>query len=136
MSYKVIDIEGIGHNYAERLRTKCGISTTDELLEKGGTKRGREKIAEESEIPESLILTWVNHADLFRIKGVAGQFSELLEAAGVDSVKEFAARNPDNLHSKLIQTNDEFGLSGKVPSVESLKAMIDYAKTLDPRISH
>ena len=136
MSYKVIDIEGIGHNYAERLKTRCNISTTDELLEKGGTKRGREKIAAEAEIPESLILTWVNHADLFRIKGVAGQFSELLEASGVDSVKEFAARNPENLHAKLLQTNEEFGLSGKVPSVESLQAMIENAKTLDARISH
>lgn len=136
MSYKVIDIEGIGHNYAERLKAKCGISTTEELLEKGGTKRGREKIASETEIPESLILTWVNHADLFRIKGIAGQFSELLEAAGVDTVKEFATRNPDNLHAKLTQTNVEFGLSGKIPSVESLKAMIEEAKTLDARISH
>ncbi len=136
MSYKVIDIEGIGHNYAERLKAKCGISTTDELLEKGATKRGREKIAAETEIPESLILTWVNHADLFRIKGIAGQFSELLEASGVDSVKEFAARNPENLHEKLLQTNEQYGLSGKVPSVDTLKTMIENAKELDARVSH
>jgi predicted flap endonuclease-1-like 5' DNA nuclease len=81
MPYKVIDIEGIGKNYAEKLN-KLEIFTTSQLLEAGCTKKGREKIASETGIPESLILTWVNHADLFRIKGVAAQFSELLEAAG------------------------------------------------------
>ena len=87
-------------------------------------------------IPESLVLTWVNHADLFRIKGVASQFSELLEAAGVDSVKEFATRVPENLHAKLLETNAKYGLSGKVPSVDSLKEMIGYAKKLEAKVSH
>jgi predicted flap endonuclease-1-like 5' DNA nuclease len=135
MPYNVIDIEGIGTNYAEKLQT-IGISSTDDLLEKGGTKRGRETIAEKTGIPESLVLTWVNHADLFRIRGVAGQFAELLEAAGVDSVKEFASRNADNLRLKLAEINDEFGLSGKIPSSESLKEMIEFAKKLESKISH
>ncbi|WP_410971031.1 DUF4332 domain-containing protein, partial [Salmonella sp. SAL04269] len=81
-----------------------GIKTTDDLLAQGGNKKGREKIAAGTGIPESLILTWVNHADLFRIKGIAGQFSELLEAAGVDTVKEFAQRKAENLHAKLVET--------------------------------
>lgn len=136
MSYKVIEIEGIGPNYAEKLKTACNIITTEDLLVQGSTKRGREKIASATQIPESLILTWVNHADLFRIKGVAAQFSELLEAAGVDTVREFATRNPENLHAKLLETNEKYGLSGKVPSVESLKEMIEYAKKLDTKISH
>lgn len=135
MPYKVIDIEGIGPTYAEKLNT-LGIFTTSDLLEKGATKHGRQKIAAATHIPESLILTWVNHADLFRVKGVAAQFAELLEAAGVDSVKEFVHRNPENLHVKLVETNDKFGLSGKVPSVDSLKEMIEFAKTLDGKVSH
>ena len=135
MSHNVIDIEGIGSTYAERLH-KLGIQTTEDLLNKGGTKKGRQSIAEASGIPESLVLTWVNHADLFRIKGVAGQFSELLEAGGVDTVKEFALRNAENLHVKLAETNEKFGLSGKVPSVEHLKEMIEQAKKLEPRVSH
>jgi predicted flap endonuclease-1-like 5' DNA nuclease len=135
MPYKVIDIEGIGKNYAEKLN-KIEILTTSHLLEAGCTKKGREKIASATGIPESLILTWVNHADLFRIKGVAAQFSELLEAAGVDTVKEFATRNAENLHTKLIETNDTYGLSGRVPSIESLKDMIGYAKLLEPRVSY
>jgi predicted flap endonuclease-1-like 5' DNA nuclease len=135
MSYKVIDIEGVGTNYAAKLEAQ-GIRTTDDLLEKGGTKKGRAAIAEATGLPESLVLTWVNHSDLHRIKGVAGQISELLEAAGVDTVKEFATRNAENLHAKLVETNEKFGLSGKVPSVDSLVQMIAEAKTLEQKVFH
>ena len=135
MPYKVIDIEGIGPTYAGKLNELEIYSTTD-LLKAGATKKDRMEIAEKTGIPESLILTWVNHADLFRIKGVASQFSELLEAAGVDTVKEFATRNVENLHAKLVETNDKYGLSGKVPSVESLKEMISQAKKLESKVSH
>lgn len=135
MAYNVIDIEGIGPTYAEKLGI-TGIKTTEDLLSKAGSKKGREHLAQQTGIPESLILTWVNHADLFRVKGIAGQFSELLEAAGVDTVKEFALRNPENLHTKLLETNEKFGLSGRVPSLENLKEMIAMAKTLEQRVTH
>lgn len=135
MSYKVIDIEGVGANYAAKLES-IGIFTTDDLLEAGSKKSGRTKIADTTGIPESLILTWVNHADLHRIKGVAGQISELLEAAGVDTVKELAVRNAENLHTKLIETNEKFGLSGRVPSAEALHDMIAQAKTLEQKVFH
>lgn len=135
MSYAVIDIEGIGETYAGKLNA-IGIKTTTDLLTVGGTKRGREKIAKETGIPETLVLTWVNHADLFRIKGIAGQFSELLEGAGVDTVREFAQRNAENLHVKLSETNEKFGLSGRVPSIDSLKEMIAIAKTLEAKVFH
>ena len=135
MSYNILDIEGIGPTYAEKLKA-YGLKTTDDLLEMGGTKKGREKIAASTGIPESLILTWVNHSDLFRIKGIASQFSELLEGAGVDTVREFAQRNAENLHAKLTETNEKFGLSGRVPSVEKLKKMIEIAKTLEAKVSH
>ena len=135
MSYNILDIEGIGPTYAEKLKA-VGIKTTDDLLEMGGTKKGREKISASTGIPESLILTWVNHSDLFRIKGIASQFSELLEGAGVNTVREFAQRNAENLHAKLTETNEKFGLSGRVPSVDKLKEMIEIAKTLKAKVSH
>jgi predicted flap endonuclease-1-like 5' DNA nuclease len=135
MSYKVIDIEGIGPNYAARLETMA-IFTTDDLLIQGGTKKGRVAINEVTGIPENLVLTWVNHADLHRITGVAGQTAELLEAAGVDTVKELATRNAENLHAKMLETNEKFGLTGKVPSAETLAAMIAEAKTLEPKVFH
>ena len=88
MAYKIEQVEGIGEAYAAKLK-KAGITTTDELLAKCATRSGRDKVAEATGISPKLILKWTNHADLFRIKGVAGQFAELLEAAGVDTVKEF-----------------------------------------------
>ncbi|RXK59793.1 DUF4332 domain-containing protein [Lacibacter luteus] len=135
MNYKVIDIEGIGPNYAARLETMA-IFTTNDLLAQGGTKKGRSGINEVTGIPENLILTWVNHADLHRINGVAGQTAELLEAAGVDTVKELATRNADNLHSKLVETNEQFGLTGKIPSADTLADMIAQAKTLEQKVFH
>ena len=135
MAYKIIDIEGIGETYALKLN-KQGVHNTDDLLEKAGTKQGREDLSAAAGLPESLMLTWVNHADLMRIKGVAGQFSELLEAAGVDSVKELAQRNADNLHSKLQETNDQFGLAGRVPSAADLQDMITQAKAMDQKVFH
>lgn len=135
MSYKIEEIEGIGPVYAEKLRA-AGISTTEELLEKGATRKGREAIAEATEISERLILKWTNHADLFRIKGVAGQFAELLEAAGVDTVKEFRHRVAANLYPRLVEVNEQRNLCNRVPSVAELEKMIEQAKTLSPVITY
>lgn len=135
MSYKIIEIEGIGETYAKKLQA-IGIRTTENLLTAGGTKKGRDSIATQTGIPDSLILTWVNHADLFRIKGIAAQFSELLEAAGVDTVKELGNRNPESLHAKLTETNDKYMLSGRVPSLSSLKEMIVSAKQMKAAVTH
>jgi predicted flap endonuclease-1-like 5' DNA nuclease len=134
-TYEITEIEGIGETYGNKLRAK-GIPKTGELLERAGTKKGRVKLAEETGLPESLILTWVNHADLMRINGVGGQFAELLEAAGVDSVKELAHRNAENLHEKLVATNNELGLSGTTPSLDHLRKIIDQAKQMQPKVSH
>ncbi len=133
--YSIEEIEGIGKTYGQKLRNQH-IATTDELLEIGSTKKGRQQIAESTGMPESLILTWVNHADLFRIKGIAGQFAELLEAAGVDTVKDFATRNAENLAVKLAETNEKLGVSGRVPSVDSLAEMIAQAKTMEQKVFH
>jgi len=135
MSYKVIDIEGIGPNYAARLETMA-IFTTDDLLAQGSTKKGRTGISEVTGIPENLILTWVNHADLMRINGIGGQISELMEASGVDSVVELRTRNAANLHQKMHEVNEQYGLSGKVPSEHELVLMIEQAKNMEPRVQH
>ena len=82
MSYKISQIEGIGEAYARQLEA-VGVNTVEQLLEKCSSKKGRTLLADETGISEKLILKWTNHADLFRIKGVAGQFAELLEAAEI-----------------------------------------------------
>lgn len=135
MSYKIEEIEGVGAAFAAKLEA-AGVKTTENLLEKAATKKGREALAEETGISEKLILKWANHADLFRIKGVAGQFAELLEAAGVDTVKELRHRVPANLHAKLVEVNDAKNLCNRVPSEAEVERMIEQAKTLDPVITY
>ncbi len=135
MSYKIEEIEGVGAAFAAKLEA-AGVKTTENLLEKAATKKGREALAEETGISEKLILKWANHADLFRIKGVAGQFAELLEAAGVDTVKELRHRVPANLHAKLVEVNDAKNLCNRVPSEAEVERMIEQAKTLDPVMTY
>ncbi|TAM93021.1 MAG: DUF4332 domain-containing protein, partial [Chitinophagaceae bacterium] len=135
MSYKLLDVEGIGPAYTEKL-SASGLYTTDHLLEHGGTKSGRTKIAESTGISEHLILKWVNHSDLFRIKGIAGQFAELLEASGVDTVKEFSHRVPENLHKKLEEVNAEKKLTHRVPSLSEITDMVNQAKKLEPKVTY
>ncbi len=135
MSYKIEQIEGIGEAYAAKLNS-LGIKTTDELLEKAAGKSDRSKLADVSGISEKLILKWANHSDLFRIKGIAGQFAELLEAAGVDTVKEFRNRVAANLHVKLVEVNNAKNLCNRVPAVSELEKMIDQSKVLDPKMTY
>ena len=135
MAYKIDQIEGIGEVYAEKL-IAAGIATTDDLLEKCAAAKGRIAIAEETGISRKLILKWTNHADLMRINGIAGQFSELLEAAGVDTVKEFRHRVPANLQPKLVAINEEKNLCNRVPSLSEVERMIAQAKELKPLITY
>lgn len=135
MAYKVIEIEGVGEHYA-RLLEEAGVKTTDDLLEAAATPTGRSKLADATGISPKLILKWANHADLFRIKGVAGQFAELLEAAGVDTVKEFRHRVAANLQPRLVEVNDQKGLCNRVPSVAEVERMIAQAKELEPILKY
>ena len=135
MIYKIIDIQGIGPVYAEKL-IAVGIETVDQLLEKGADPKGRQAIEEATGIDHGRVLTWVNHADLFRVKGIGPQFSELLEAAGVDTVKEFRHRVADNLVQKMLETNDAKKLVRRVPSVKQVEKMIAQAKELKPVMTY
>ena len=135
MAYKVEQIEGVGEVYAEKLNA-AGIVTTEDLLEKCAKAAGRAKVAEETGISGKLILKWTNHADLMRINGVAGQFAELLEAAGVDTVKEFRHRVAANLQPKMVEVNEQKNLCNRVPAVSEIERMIEQAKELEPLITY
>ena len=135
MDYKIIDIEGIGDVYAQKL-IAAGINKVSELLEKCAAPKGRKALAEETGISEKLILKWTNHADLFRINGVGPQFAELLEAAGVDTVKEFRHRVAENLQPKLEETNAAKNICNRVPAVSEVQKMIDQAKELEPKMTY
>ena len=129
---KLVKVEGIGEIYAQKLR-QAGIETTQALLEKGASPQGRREIAERTDISEKLILEWVNHLDLFRVKGVGEEYADLLEAAGVDTVPELAQRNPENLYQRLVAVNREKKLVRQLPSQAQVSNWIEQAKRL-PRV--
>ncbi len=129
---KLTQVEGIGKVYAQKL-DDIGIDTTEELLEKGASPKGRKEIVEQSGISKKLILKWINRADLFRIKGVGEEYADLLEIAGVDTVPELAQRNPENLYQKLVEVNQEKDLVRRAPSQSQVSAWVEEAKGL-PRV--
>jgi len=126
------DIKGIGPVDAEKLGAQ-GVDSTEALLEAGATRQGREQLAAVTGISEKLILLWANKADLFRISGVAEQYSELLEAAGVDTVVELSKRRADHLAAKLAEVNQEYEFVRQLPSEAQVAKWIEEAKAL-PRV--
>lgn len=134
---KLSDIEGVGPTYATKLQT-AGVKSVEGLLAKGATKKGRKAIAEASGLSEKLVLEWVNRADLMRVKGVSKQYSDLLEAAGVDSVKELRRRNAANLTEAMEKANNrkKNRLVKRTPSAKVVQGWIDHAKTLDAVVKY
>ena len=135
MGTKIIDIEGIGPAYEAKLKA-AGISTVEELLEKGKTPKGRQELETSTGIDGKRLLDWVGMADLFRIKGVAAQFAELLKAAGVDTVKELRTRNAANLHAKMVEVNEEKKLTRAVPRLDQVTDFVEQAKQMEPVITY
>lgn len=133
---KIEEIEGIGPVYAEKL-TEAGVTTTEALLESGGKRAGREALSETTGISTAMILEWVNHADLMRISGVGSEYSDLLEAAGVDSPAELARRNAAKL-AKTFQEVDAArpNMVRRVPSEETVTGWIELARALPTVVEH
>ena len=132
---KLVEIEGVGESYAQKLKA-AGIPTTEVLLEKGATPKGRKEIAEKSGISEKLVLEWVNHVDLFRIKGVASEYADLLEASGVDTVRELAHRIPDHLFKKMQEANAAKKLVRQLPTLAKVTDWVEQAKQLPPAVTY
>ncbi|MGC9333451.1 MAG: DUF4332 domain-containing protein [Anaerolineae bacterium] len=132
---KLITIEGIGPVYEQKLQ-EVGVKTVEALLERGATPQGRKELAEGTGIGDERILDWVNRADLFRIKGVGEEYSDLLEASGVDTVVELARRNAENLYAKMTEVNAEKELVRRLPTLSQVSNWIEQAKELPRRISY
>lgn len=135
MAYNLIQIEGIGQTYAKTLGD-AELKTTDDLLESAGSATGRKNLSTRTGIPEQLLLEWVNRADLMRVKGVGEEFSDLLEASGVDTVKELATRVPANLQAKMSEVNEAKKLTRRVPNLTEVEAWVAEAKTMPAKVSH
>lgn len=132
---RILDIEGIGSKYAKKLND-VGVKSTTRLLYIGSTKRGRQDLAEHTGISEKLILEWVNLADLMRIQGIGEEYSDLLEEAGVDTVKELRQRVPENLYEKIVKINRDKSLVRRLPSLKQVKSWVQQAKKLKPVVKY
>lgn len=132
---KIEDIEGIGASYGAKLKT-AGIATVEGLLTAGSSPAGRKQLEEKTGIKHELILEWVNHADLYRIKGIGSEYSDLLEAAGVDTVAELAHRNPENLYATLQAKNVELKLVRRLPTQKQVEEWIAQAKALPKTVTY
>ena len=132
---KIEDIEGIGPVYAKKL-SDVGVKTVAQLLKIGAGAKGRDELAEKADIDRKLILEWVNHADLYRIKGVGQEYSDLLEEAGVDTVVELATRNPENLYAKIQEVNEMKKLVRRPPSAKMVADWVMQAKALPRVVTH
>ncbi len=128
-NYKIEEVEGIGPAFGAKLK-EAGVTTTDKYFQACRTKADRKALAEKTGLDEGKILKWANMTDLFRIKGVGAQYAELLEAAGVDTVKELAQRNAENLAEKMAEVNAAKKLVRLVPSLKSVQKWVAEAKEL------
>ena len=129
---KISDIEGIGPVIAEKLQ-EAGVRSTATLLKRGRNAKGREELASAINVDKSMILEWVNHADLFRVRGVGSEYSDLLEAAGVDTVPELRQRNAASLYNTLVKTNQVKKLVRKLPTADQVEEWVEQARSL-PRV--
>lgn len=132
---KIAAIEGIGEAYASKLAA-AGITTTDGLLNACATSAGRKELAAKTGLDVSRLLGWANRADLFRIKGIGTQYSDLLEAAGVDTVPELAQRNAANLHAKMSEVNSEKKLVRQLPTARLVEDWVAQAKSMPRMIQY
>lgn len=128
----IIKVEGIGKAYTDKLKG-AGIFTVETLLKQCSAEKGRRELAAKGGIDPDLILRWANHADLFRIKGIGEEYSQLLEAAGVDTVPELAQRVPANLLARLAEVNQQKKLVRRLPVLAQVEGWVAQAKQL-PRV--
>lgn len=135
MGYKIEEVEGIGPKYARDLK-KGEITNTDHFLRKCHTRKGRVVMSKVTGISEKLLLKWANLADLMRINGIGPQYSELLEAAGVDTVKELRRRSAKNVAAKMKEVNEKKNLANATPSQGMVERWVEAAKNTEPTITH
>ena len=128
-------IVGMAPRQATKLR-KARIRTTEGLLRRGATRKGRRQIANATGFTEQQVLEWVNRADLMRVKGIGGEYSDLLESTGVDTIKALRSRKPANLHAKMIEVNEKKHLVRRLPTERMVDGWVAHAARLDAVVKY
>jgi predicted flap endonuclease-1-like 5' DNA nuclease len=131
----IVDLEGIGPEYERKLH-EAGVRSTAGLLKRAGSRAGREELAAALGVSTGRVLEWVNRADLIRVRGIGSEYSDLLEAAGVDSTVELAKRRSGNLHAKLVEVNAAKKLVRQLPTRQAVERWIAEARALPRVVTH
>ena len=135
MTYPITDIEGIDGDAVTILKSE-GIRSTARLLEEARTLRGRKRLAKKTGLDEKQLLCWANVADRMRVKGIRKEYAGLLQAAGVDTVKDLKYRNPVNLAKAMAEANKKRKLVEFLPSAKVVGNWIEHAKKLQLKITY
>ncbi|MCX7314852.1 MAG: DUF4332 domain-containing protein [Hyphomicrobiales bacterium] len=135
MTYPVGEIPGLGPDTIDRLKS-AGIRTTIRLLDAAKGPKERKRLAQKTGLDEKRILSWANTADRMRIKGVGADYACLLQAAGVDTVKELKYRNPARIARTMAEVNAKRKLARVLPSDHAVERWIDQAKKLQLKITY
>ncbi len=135
MPSSISELEGLGPGFAVKMK-RVGIRTTEKLLETAKSLKGRQMLAEKTDIDQGQLLRVANLIDRMRIKGVGQDYAELLEAAGVKTVRELRYRNPARLAEALAEANVKRKLVRALPSEQTIERWIDQAKKLPVKISY
>lgn len=132
---RIDEIRSLSHKEATRLR-KAGVRTTDALLRKAATRSGRADLSSATDLPTSDLLKWANVADLMRIKGIGGEYAELLALSGVTTIKELRRRNGVALTAKIMSVNGRKDLVRRLPTEAMVESWIHRASELDQIVKH
>ena len=127
--YKIAEIEGIGTQFGHQLMAS-GVNTSKDLMDKCGTVDKMEQLAQATGISTKQLTTWLHQADLMRVSGIGPEFGQLLERSGVESVRELATRNPENITHLLARVNAEKRLTRAVPALKTVTSWVDRAKSM------
>lgn len=130
---RIDEVAGLGMRQATRLR-KAGVKTSKGLIEEASTRAGRSALSKKTGIPPRDLKSWVHHADLLRVKGVGGEYAELLVAAGIDTIRDLRRRNPTALVAKIISMNGSQKVVRRLPTETMVAGWIESATSIEPSI--
>lgn len=123
----IADVEWIGAAHADRL-SAAGVSTDDDLLSRGASRAGRQRLATATGLGHQVILGWVHRIELLRLGGIGPDHARLLAAAGVDSAAELARRDPQSLAETLAELGHSRAAARGAPALADVSEWIARAR--------
>jgi hypothetical protein len=116
---------GVQTEYLDRLGDE-GIRNTRQLFLEARNKSGRERLSQETGMPEEALYELVGLSDLSRIYGVGPVFARLIYDVGIRSVKEFVEHTAEDfirIYEEQTKKKADFGVGEIQFSLELAKEL-------------